>query len=46
MKGEIKTLNPTLIKRTYKTLPSGKQMEVMRRDCTLTHLYRRTTKYG
>jgi len=38
----IRIIKPIgMIKKTTKTLPSGKQMQVMRRDNTLTNIYRR-----
>jgi len=38
---KIRVIKPGMIKQTTKILPSGKQMLVMRRDRTLTHIYRR-----
>ena len=33
---KIRVIKPGMIKQTTKTLPSGKQIIIMQRDCTLT----------
>jgi len=38
---QIKTINQALIKTTNHIMPSGKLCPIMRRDRTLTSIYRR-----
>ena len=45
MKGKIIKVNTGLFKHSTKILPSGKAVEIYRKECTLTNIYKRMVKY-